>query len=104
MLDDIIADTKSSKKLCPIVTELFLRRRKLGIPLVFVSWSYLNVCKTWKIMNIPNKRKLQQIASNHCFDIDFKDFKDYTKEPYSFLVNHTTLSSDNPWWIKKNLL
>ena len=47
-------------------------------------------------MNIPNKRKLQQIASNHSFDIDFKDFKDYTKEPYSFLVNHTTLSSDNP--------
>ena len=47
-------------------------------------------------MNIPNKRELQQIASNHCFDIDFKDFKDYAKEPYSFLVNHTTLSSDNP--------
>ena len=43
------------------------------------------------IMKIPNKRELQQIASNHSSDIDFKDFmklyKDYTKEPYSFLVN-----------------
>ena len=32
-------------------------------------------------------------------DIEFKDFmklyKDYTKEPHSFLTNDTTLSSDN---------
>ena len=52
------------------------------------------------ITKIPNKRELQQIESNHSSDNDFKDFtklyKDYTKEPYSFLVNHTTLSSDNP--------
>ena len=51
------------------------------------------------IMRIPNKRELQQVASNHSSDIDFKHFmklyKDYTKEPYSFLVNDTTLSSDN---------
>ena len=60
------------------------------------------------IMKIPNKRELQQIASNHLSDIDFKDFmklyKDYTKEPYSFLVNDTTLSSDNPLRFRKNLL
>ena len=33
-------------------------------------------------------------------DTDFKDFmklyNDYTKKPHSFLVNDTTLSSDNP--------
>ena len=38
---------------------------------------------------IPNKRELQEIASNHSSDIDFKDFiklyKDYTKEQYSFI-------------------
>ena len=59
-------------------------------------------------MKIPIKTKLQQIASNHSSDIDFKDFmklyKDYTKEPYSFLVNDTTLSSDNPLRFRKNLL
>ena len=37
------------------------------------------------VMKIPNKRELQQIASNNLVDIDFKDFmkfhKDYTKEP-----------------------
>ena len=50
-------------------------------------------------MKIPNKRELQQIASNHFSDIDFKDFmklyKEYTKEPYSFLLNDWTLSSDD---------
>ena len=59
-------------------------------------------------MRIPNKRELQQIASNYYFDIDFKDFmklyKEYTREPYSFLVNDTTLSSDNPLRFRKNLL
>ena len=50
-------------------------------------------------MKIPNKRELQQIALNHSSDIDFKDFmmiyKKFTAEPYSFLVNDTTLSTDN---------
>ena len=59
------------------------------------------------IIKIFNKRELQQIASNHLSDIDFKDFmkfyKDYTKEAYSFLVNDTSLSSDNPWRFMKNL-
>ena len=60
------------------------------------------------IMKIPNERELQQIASNHSADIDFKDFmklyKEYAEEPYSFLVNDTTLSSDNPLRFRKNLL
>ena len=48
------------------------------------------------------------MASNHLSDTDFKDFmklyKEYTKEPYSFLVNDTTLSQDNPLQFRKNLL
>ena len=32
-----------------------------------------------------------------------KLFKDYTKEPYSFLVNDATLLSDNPLRFRKNL-
>ena len=51
-------------------------------------------------MRISSKRELQQIASNHSSDTDFKDhtkiYKDYIKEPYSCLVNDTTLSSENP--------
>ena len=57
---------------------------------------------------IPNKRELQHIASNHFFDTEFKDFmklyQDYTKDPYSFLVMDTTLPSDNQLRFRKNLL
>ena len=59
-------------------------------------------------MKIPNERELQQIALNDSSDIDFKDFmniyKKCTKEAYSFLVNDTTLPSDNPLRFRKNLL
>ena len=106
---------KSNKKLSPIVIELFLAGRKLNISLAFISQSYFKVPKTIRlnathyfIMKISNKRELQQIASNHSSDIDFKDFmkfyNDYTKEIYSFLVNDTTLSSDNSLQFHKNLL
>ena len=108
---------ESNKRLSPIVTELFLRGRKLNVSLVF-TFHLPNISKCLKlirlnatyyfIMKIPNKRELSQIASNHSSDIDFKDFmkvyKDHTKEPYSFLVNDTTLSSDNPLRFRKNLL
>ena len=60
------------------------------------------------IMKIPNKRELQHTALNHSSGIDFKDFmKNYKKctaKPYSFLVNDTTLSSDDPLRFRKNLL
>ena len=50
------------------------------------------------ITKIPNRKELQQIASNHSSDLGFKEFmklfKEDTKEPY--LVSDTTLSSDNP--------
>ena len=59
-------------------------------------------------MKIPNKTELQQITSNHSFDVEFKDFmklcKDYTKEPFSFLVNDVTLTSHNPLRFRSNLL
>ena len=59
-------------------------------------------------MKIPKRRELQQIAINRSSDIDFKDFmKDYKKctaEMYSFLVNNTTLPSDNSLRFRKNLL
>ena len=59
-------------------------------------------------MKIPNKGELQQIASNHSSHIALKHFmklyKDYNKETYSFLVNDTTLPSDNPLRFRKNFL
>ena len=104
----------NNKKLNSIVTELFIRGRKLNISLVFITQSYFEVPKDVRlntthffIMKIPNKRELQQIILNHSSDIDFKDFvkiyKKCTDDPYSFLVNDTMLSSDNPLRFRKNL-
>ena len=41
VFDDMIVDMLSNKKLNPIVTELFIRGRKLNISLVFITQSIL---------------------------------------------------------------
>ena len=70
--DDMIADMINNKKLNSTVTELFIKRRKLNISLVFITQSYFKVPKDVRlntahifITKIPNKRELQQIAFNH---------------------------------------
>ena len=114
VFDDMIADMINNKKLNSIITELFIRGRKLNISLVFITQSYSKVPKDVRlntihffIMKIPDKRELQQIAINHSSNIDTKGFikvyKKCTDEPYSILVNDATLSSDNPLRFRKNL-
>ena len=78
---DMIADMINNKKVNSIVTELFIRGRKLNISLVFISQSYFKFPKDVRnnrthffIMKIPNKREFQQIAKNHSSDINTKDF------------------------------
>ena len=46
----------SNKKLNLIVTELFIKERKLKISLAFVTQSYY--CTHYFIQEIPNKREL----------------------------------------------
>ena len=104
--DDMVADMLNNKNLNPIVTELFIRGRKLNISLAFITQSYFVVSKDiilnsthYFITKIPNKKEFQQIASNHSLDIDFQDFmnlyKECTAKPYSFLAIDSTLASDN---------
>ena len=70
VFDDMIADMiNDNKKLIPVVTELFIRGRKLNIAIVFVTQSYFKVPKDVRlnsthffIMRIPNKRELEQTA------------------------------------------
>ena len=92
---DMIADMINNKKLNSIVTELFVRGRKLNISLVFITRSYFKVSKDDRlnsthffIMKTPNKRELQQITLNHLSDIEFKDFirifKKCTAKQYFF--------------------
>ena len=69
---DMISDMLNNKKLNPIVTELFIRGRKLDISLVFITQSYFAVPKNIRlnsahyfVMKIPNKRELHQVAFDH---------------------------------------
>ena len=115
VFDAIIADMSNNKKLNPVVTELFIRDRKLNISIIFITQSYFKVPKDVRlnsahffIMRIPNKREPHQIALNHSSNIDLKDFmkiyKECTVEPHSSLINDTTLPSDDPSRFRKNLL
>ena len=115
VFDDMIADMINNKKLNPVVTELFISGGKPNISIAFIIQSHFKVPKDVRlnsthffIKKIPNKRELQQIALNHSSDIDFKYFikiyKKFTAERYSFLVNDTTLPSDDPLRFRKNLL
>ena len=99
VFDDMIADMIHNKTLNSIVTELFIRGRKLDISLIFVTQSYFKVPKDVRlntshffIAKIPNKRELQQISTNHSSDSNNKDFVNIY-EPYSFLVIDTMLAS-----------
>ena len=115
IFDEMTADILSNKKLNPIVTELFIRERKLNISLVFITQSYFAVPKNIRlnsthyfIMKIPDKRELQQIVFKHLPNIDFqyliKFYRKYTAKLHSFLVINTTLSSDTSSCFRKNLL
>ena len=114
VFDDMIADMIHNKKLKSIVTKLFIRGRKFNISLVFITQLYFKVPKDVRLITnhfliakVPNKRELQQIAINHSSDINTKDFANIyrkcTDEPYSFLINDTTLASNNPLIFRKNL-
>ena len=77
VFDYMIADMIHNKKLVSIVTELFIRGRKLNISLVFISQSYFKVPKDVRlntthffISKIPNKRELQEITIIHSSDIN----------------------------------
>ena len=115
VFDDMIADMIHNKKLDSIVTELFIRGRKLNISLVFVTQSYFKVPKDVRlktthffIANTPDRREFKEIPINYSSDVSTKDFTNIygkcTVEPYSFLISDTTLASDNPLRFRKLFL
>ena len=73
----MIVDIMKNKKFQAIIKELFIRRRKLNISLVFISQLYFSVPKDVRvnstqyfIKKINHKRELQNIATNHSANID----------------------------------
>ena len=79
VFDDMIPYVINNKRLNPVVTELFIRGRKLKISIVFITQSYFKVPKDVRlnsthffILEIPNKRELQQTALNHSLILTLK--------------------------------
>ena len=86
----------------------------MNISFAFISQSNFFVPKDvrinstdYLIMKINNKRQLQNIATNHFADIDYRDFekidKECTKEPHSFFTIDTTLPASDPLGFRKKL-
>ena len=95
VFDDMIADITTNKTFQATIKEMFIRCRKLNISLVFIAQYYLSVPKDvrlnsahYLIMKINNRKELQNIATNHSADIDYKYFmeiyRECTKEPFTF--------------------
>ena len=110
----MIAGIMTNKKFQSIIKELFIKCIKINYSLVFITQSYFSVPKDvrlnsthYLIMRINNKRELQNIATNHSADIDYKNFmkiyRECTRDPHSFLTIDTTLPSSNPLRFRKNL-
>ena len=66
LFDDMIADIMTNKRFQAIIKEIFIRRRKLNISLVFITQSYFSVPKEvrlnstdYLIIKIHNKKELQ---------------------------------------------
>ena len=114
VFDDMITDLIQDKKLNSIVTELFIRGRKLNVSLVFITQSYFKVPKHVRLNTnhflIPkmlSKWEPQQIVIDHSSDISTENFvnidKKCTAELHSFFVNDTALASDNPLKFRNNI-
>ena len=58
------------------------------------------------LMKIQNKKELQNIVQENSGNIDFKDllkiYKDYTSEPYSFMIIDATVPSSDSMRFRKN--
>ena len=86
VFDNAIADMISIKRIHPVVTELFIRGRKLNISLVFITQPYFIVpkdlilnTKHFFIMKIPDKQELQQTTINHLLMLNSRKLKGFTE-------------------------
>ena len=107
VFDEMIADMLSNKKLNPIVTELFIRRRKLNIYLVYITQSCFAVLKNILLLKFQTKENFIKTHLIIHQILNFKTLRIYTKKctrkPYSFLVIDATLPYNSSLF-RNNLL
>ena len=94
VFDDIIADMIRNKNLDLIVTELFIRGRKLNISFAFITQSYFKVPEDVRlntthffIAKISNRREFRDIAMNHSSDVSTKHFINIYNEILQWIIH-----------------
>ena len=65
VFDDVTADMIMTKKLNQIVTELFIRRRKLMISTVFITQSYFAVLISTHVFIMKNSEQMKGSPSRN---------------------------------------
>ena len=87
----MIADMIDNKKLNPVLSDLFIRGRKVNISIVFITQSYLKHQKDVRLnstriftLNVRNKGELHEIL---ILNVLKRSVKKCTAEKYSFLFN-----------------
>lgn len=111
ILNEMIANMLNNKSFNQTVTDLFIYYKKETN--FFITKSYFALPQNAKlnsthffIKKVVDKWELEQIASNHLFNIYFKDIIILQNMYYKtifFLVDDTTLTSDNILRFKRNL-
>ena len=88
---------------------LMEEKKKVGTeslknPKAFIDCSQTinDIHENLEVYNLTKKRRELKLFDDMIADMESN--KKYTREPYSFLVNDTTLSSDNPLRFRKSLL
>ena len=86
MLDDMTADIMTNKKFQARIKQILIRYRNVNISSVFITQSSYSVPKEvrlnsthYLIVEINNKRELQNIATNHSaeFSLSSKELHKY---------------------------
>ena len=113
---DMIVDMLSNKKLNPVITELYIRGRKLNIFLIFIMQSNFAVPKSigrnsthYLIKKLLVNKNFNKLFLIICQILTLKTLihnvlQKCTAKPYSFLVINATLASDNPLSFRKYIL
>lgn len=93
IIDDAVLDKKMNEK----VVDLFKRCRKRNSTIIYQSQSYFDMEKFIRLnanylvlLNLNNKRELNEIAKTYACDIEFKQlrklYEQCTNEPYGFML------------------
>ena len=100
MITDMLTNKKAINQ---IVTNLFIRNRKLNIPRDFITQFYFTLPKNSRLnyknyfnIKIPQKWEFTKTLINYLSDVGFNDFmnlyKRYSEKQFYVLVNDTALA------------